>query len=196
MLYCGKYGWAAAVMLLAQPCSIYAQKIAMDIEGVTTDPQAIERPSLIFQPTAADEADYDKYFYFHRSGIGFSEAYADVRECDALASGRGRPAGTSALTTQYAAQYGLAGAIGAPIGAAIGDAIMGSAKRRKIYRINMRNCMGFKGYQRYGLSKNLWETFHFEEGNGRKDEEVRQQALRKQAAVASGDRPAHRALSL
>ena len=58
----------------------------------------------------------------------------------------------------------------------------------------MRNCMGWKGYQRYGLSKDLWDNFHFEEGNGRKKEEVRLVALTQQAMVASGPKPATKEL--
>ncbi len=88
------------------------------------------------------------------------------------------------------AQYGvLAAGLGSAIGSAIADAIFGSAERRKMRRINLRNCMGFKGYQRYPLTHDLWEKFNFEEGMGRKREGVRQEALVLQALVASGPTP-------
>jgi hypothetical protein len=121
--------------------------------------------------------------YFHRDGTSFAEAYADLRECDALSSGISYYGGDTAFMV---AQYGMAGAIGS----AIADAIYGSAERRRQRRLNMRNCMGFKGYQRYGLKKELWEAFNFEEGNGRKPDDEREAALRQQARVAAGPKPA------
>ena len=70
------------------------------------------------------------------------------------------------------------------------DAIFGSAERRRIKRVNLRNCMFFKGYDRYGLEKDLWQAFHFEEGLSRENAEDRAAALMKQARVASGPKPA------
>jgi hypothetical protein len=75
------------------------------------------------------------------------------------------------------------------LGSMMADAIFGSSARRKIRRINIRNCMGFKAYQRYGLKKDLWKEFNFEEGNGRKRDDVREAALLQQARVASGPKP-------
>ena len=95
------------------------------------------------------------------------------------------------------AQYGaLAGGIGGALGSAIADAIFGSAARRQQRRINLRNCMGFKGYQRYGLSEDLWKEFNFEEGLGRKKENERDDALELQALVASGPKPTTKELGL
>lgn len=100
-------------------------------------------PALDFTPTPEIEADFEKYFYFHREGTSFAEAYSDIRECDALSSGSSIYLGGNASTDAVAAQYGvLAGALGNAIGSAIADAIFGSAERRKQRRINMRNCMG------------------------------------------------------
>ena len=64
-----------------------------------------------------------------------------------------------------------------------------SAERRRLKRLNLRNCMHFKGYDRYGLAKDLWTEFNFEEGNGRKPEAERERAILMQARVASGPRP-------
>jgi hypothetical protein len=69
------------------------------------------------------------------------------------------------------------------------DAIFGSAERRRIKRINLRNCMYYKGYDRYGLEKELWQKFHFEEGLSRENAKDREAALLKQARVASGPKP-------
>ncbi|APZ97361.1 hypothetical protein BWQ93_01780 [Sphingopyxis sp. QXT-31] len=97
--------------------------------------------------------------------------------------------GDSYMSTYYATQYGMAGALGGAIGSAMADAIFGSAERRRIRRINMRNCMGFKGYDRYGMEKERWQAFHFEEGFGRVEDEKRTGYLMKQARVASGPKP-------
>ncbi|MBQ0772939.1 MAG: hypothetical protein KBT59_13905, partial [Sphingomonadales bacterium] len=83
----------------------------------------------------------------------------------------------------------LAGGIGGAIGNLMADAIFGSAERRKVRRINMRRCMAFKGYDRYGLEKDLWQAFHFEEGFGSVDDDKRREYLLKQAKVASGTKP-------
>jgi hypothetical protein len=162
------------------------------------DPVALTRPVMEFTATPEIEADFDKFFYFHRSETAFAEAYGDIRECDALASGSNIYMGaSSAQMGASMAQYGaLAGGVGGVIGSAIADAIFGSAARRQQRRINLRNCMGFKGYQRYGLAAEQWKDFNFEEGHGRKKEGERDDALELQALVASGPKPAARELGL
>ena len=151
---------------------------------------AIAMPELAFKLSTDDENNYEKYYYFHRPDTDFDSAYADIMECDALASGLGVYKGRSEPYPGYYGQNGIGGAIGS----VLADAIFGSAAKRKTRRINMRNCMGFKGYARYGLSKDVWKTFNFEEGSGREDEDVRTAALLKQARVASGANPAGKVL--
>ncbi len=153
-------------------------------------------PELQFTPTPIDEGDYDKFFYFHREGTSFLEAYADIKECDALSSGMSFYTNSDAAMNSATAQYGMAGAVGGAIGAALADAIFGSAQRRQMRRINLRNCMGFKEYRRYPLNRALWSEFNFEEGMGRKKENVREEALQLQALVASGPKPATKELGL
>ncbi|KTE42432.1 MULTISPECIES: hypothetical protein [unclassified Sphingopyxis] len=151
---------------------------------------AVDMPDTAFEATPADVETYDKYFYFHRDGTNFDTAYNDISECDAVSSGINYYAGgDSYMSTYYATQYGMAGALGGAIGSAMADAIFGSAERRRIRRINMRNCMGFKGYDRYGMEKERWQAFHFEEGFGRVEDEKRTGYLMKQARVASGPKP-------
>ena len=180
-------------LVLGQAQPALAQAAAPAAAPVLTLPSAdgLAMPKLDFTADPQIVSDYDKYFYFHRADTTFAESYADIRECDALASGSriyvGADAGSvAAASVNYGA---LAGGIGGVIGSVIADAIFGSAARRKERRIKMRNCMGFKGYQRYGLAKDLWEPFNFQEGNGRKKEEVRDRAMRLQALVASGPAP-------
>lgn len=151
---------------------------------------AVEMPDTSFEPTPEVIETYDKYFFFHRNGTDFDAAFNDLSECDAVSSGINYyGGGDSYMANYYVTQYGLAGAAGGVIGSAIADAIFGSAERRRIRRINMRNCMGFKGYDRYGMEKERWQTFHFEEGFGRVNDTKRDGYIMKQARVASGPTP-------
>ena len=153
--------------------------------------EAVEMPELAFDPSDVKEKDFEKYFYFHRENTSFDEAYADITECDSLVSGYNYYLGASdAAISNAMVQNGiLAGAIGGMIGSLLADAIFGSAERRKQKRINMRNCMYYKEYDRYGLKKDLWQAFHFEEGLSRENADKREAALMQQARVASGPKP-------
>lgn len=154
-------------------------------------------PKLDFVATPEIEKDFDKYFYFHRADTSFAEAYADIHECDALASGSSIYFDTSAATAAAAANSSvLAAGVGGAIAGAMMDAIFGSSARREQRRRNVRNCMYFKAYQRFGLSRDLWTEFNFEEGMGRKKEGRRNDALALQALVASGPAPKTRELGL
>lgn len=146
----------------------------------------VKMPDLAYAPAAEDAANYDKYFYFHRADTDFATAYADIVECDGYARG---------LTSGLSPSYGQ-GILGDMVADAIADAIYGSANRRKLRRSNMRACMSFKGYDRFGLSKQVWQTFNFEEGNNTVDEDVRTGFLKQQALVASSAAPQGKALGL
>ena len=74
-------------------------------------------------------------------------------------------------------------------------AIFVPGEKRLLRRVNMRQCMGFKGYDRIGLSKALWEPFNFEEGTGAEEEESRLKALKLQALVASTAAASEKVLS-
>lgn len=157
---------------------------------------AIEMPDIAFDPATVVADDYEKYFFFHRPDTSFSVAYADVLECDSPSSGINIYLGVDSNSIAAAsAQYGLAaGVIGGAIAGVMMDAIFGSAERRKARRVRMRNCMFFKGYDRYGLAKDLWQKFNFEEGLSKENAEDRSRALLMQARVASGPKPQTEAL--
>jgi hypothetical protein len=176
----------AAVALL--PSAASAQKV-MDraLKPIEIDPASVTTPQLQFTETDADKTGYDKYFYFVREDTDFATAYQDIRECDALARGMNFYLGGGQVPYPYAGT--MAGAVGGAIGSAVADAIFGSALRRQMRRTNLRKCMGYKGYSRYGLNKQLWEQFNFEEGNKTVREEQRQKYLQMQAKAAISGRP-------
>jgi hypothetical protein len=154
--------------------------------------KALEMPALAFTPTVEDPGNYDKYYYFHRKDTDFATAYADVSECDGYARGIASTFRYTDAPYPYAGT--LAGAAGGVIANAMIAAIFVPAEKRRMRRVNMRQCMGFKGYDRYGLSKDKWEPFNFEEGTGAEKEESRIKALKVQALVASAATPMGEAL--
>jgi len=186
----------AGLMLLLLPLAGAAQAQAIKNEPPIrefseTEIAAIQMPELAFEYDKVKAKDFEKYFYFHRPETSFDQAFADISECDSLGSGINFYAGANdAAIAGAMAQYGLlAGAVGGLIGGLMADAIFGSAERRKLKRINIRQCMFYKGYDRYGLKKDLWQEFHFEEGLSRENADKREAALLQQALVASGPKP-------
>lgn len=161
-----------------------------------TDEQraAVTMPKLEFTPSPEHEQDFDKYYYFHRPDTDFATAYADISECDGYA--RGLSSGIGYAQTPYPYAGTMAGAVGGAIGNAMVAAIFGSAEKRRLRRVNMRQCMHFKGYERYGLAKDVWQEFNFEEGFSGLGEKERQVYLRQQALVASSSKPQARGLGL
>jgi hypothetical protein len=153
----------------------------------------LEMPKLEFSATPEDEKNFDKYYYFRRDETDFPSAYADITECDGYARG---------LVSSYKYQdapYPYAGTIAGAAGGAIANVMMAAifvpGEKRRMRRVNMRQCMGFKGYERLGLNKELWETFNFEEGTGAEEEESRLKALKLQALVASKAAASEKVLS-
>jgi hypothetical protein len=151
------------------------------------DPATITLPDLKFTSDAKLEKDFDKYFYFHRDSTDFKTALADLRDCDGLSRGLASPYGNMDVPYPYNATPG--GLVGGALGNLMVAAIFGSAQVRATRRINMRRCMHFKGYQRYGLPKDIWKEFNFEEGFSELAEDKRQAFLKQQAKATSGPKP-------
>lgn len=158
------------------------------------DPASVQMPVLAGKSDPGDAGDYDKYYYFHRPDTDFATAYADVRECDGYARGLASGVGYTQVPYPYAGTLG--GAIGGALGNMMAQAIFGSGEKRRARRVNMRTCMHFKGYDRYGLPKKLWTEFNFEEGLSGVTEVERTRYLKQQALVASSAAPQEKALGL
>jgi hypothetical protein len=160
--------------------------------AATPNPAKLDLPDLSASASAADEADFDKYFYFHRADTTFEQALTDIRECDGYARGLASPFGYQEAGYPYAGT--MAGAVGGAIGNLMVAMIFGSAELRKARRTNMRRCMNYKGYDRFGLNKDVWQQFNFEEGLSHVAEDKRQAMLAQQAKAASIIQPAGRIL--
>ena len=168
------------------------ETVAMPSADEKIDVAAIVLPSLEYAASADLAKDFDKYYYFNRADTDFRTALADIRDCDGLSRGLSSPYGNSQVPYPYAGT--MAGAVGGAIGNLMVAAIFGSAQKRAARRVNMRRCMFFKGYQRYGLPKDVWQKFNFEEGLSSVEENKRQVYLMQQAKAASGERPRTEAL--
>ena len=200
-----RWGWAVAVVTFVAAVPIAAQDDGgksssaapmNDEEWRNWAPASaeIEMPELAFEESAETIKNYEKYYYFNRPDTSFEEALSDLRQCDGFS--RGLYGGDYYPNASMTAMYGLGGVIGGAIGGAIANAIYGSAEERRKRRVNMRRCMFFKGYERYGLSKELRVKFNFEEGNSDVPEKERQQMLAQQAKVAAGSKPQAEGLGL
>lgn len=144
---------------------------------------ALQMPKLDFKEAPEDATNYDKYYYFHRADTDFVSAFGDITECDGYA--RGLASSFKGADVPYPYAGTMAGAAGGLIANAMMAAIFVPGEKRRMRRVNMRQCMGFKGYDRIGLSKDLWTEFNFEEGTGAEAEESRLKALKLQALVAA-----------
>lgn len=151
-----------------------------------------QMPKLDGPVTPLDEGNFDKYYYFHRPATDVATAFDDISECDGYA--RGLQSGYRYQQAPYPYTYTMAGAVGGAIGNVMAAAIFGSAEKRRMRRVNMRACMGFKGYQRFGLPKELWEKFNFEEGLDSVPNDTRRELLLQQALVASRATPGGKVL--
>jgi len=163
-------------------------------EPAAPDPSTVSMPDLSGATTADDEKGFDKYYYFHRAGTDFATALADIQYCDGLARGLSTPFGNA--ETPYPYNGTLAGAVGGAIGNALVSAIFGSAQARHARRVNIRRCMHYKGYGRYGARKDAWQQFNFEEGLSGVADDKRRTFLMQQAKVASGPKPTAQELGL
>lgn len=173
----------------------YLPDSASPFGGVKIGPDtaaAVEMPKLDGAVTPLDEESFDKYFYFHRAETDLATAFGDISECDGYA--RGLSSGYQYQQAPYPYTYTMAGAVGGAVGNLMVAAIFGSAEKRKLRRVNMRNCMSYKGYQRFGLPKELWENFNFEEGLDSVSNDVRRKLLLQQALVASKSVPSGKVL--
>lgn len=187
-------GLLASLSVVASAAGAQTAKPAVDPMTVVPDPATVPMPKLDFVSTPLIEADFDKYYFFHRTGTTFEEALADLRDCDGFA--RGLSSGYKYQEAPYPYTYTAAGVAGGVIANVMIAAIFGSAEKRRLRRVNMRRCMGYRGYDRFGLEKDLWQEFNFEEGFSGEGEDKRQAMLAQQAKVASGPRPAGKELGL
>lgn len=127
------------------------------------------QPALAQDQGRPDEGNSWKYFYFHKAGVSAEQARSDIIECygygenlTVMKQGSNPTytsvpyGGTTGLSPANAA---LAGAAGAVLGAIL-TGFMDAGQRRAMERTNLRKCFGFKGYDRYELTKEEHQALH------------------------------------
>ena len=171
------------------PASVATPAPPARLDPFDVDPASITVPDLSFTMTPAIASDFQKYFYFHRADTDFNTALSDILECDAYARGlSGGQAGNVDMTSAIAT-YGIYGAAAGVLVGALAGAIFGSQEIRNRHRINLRTCMGYKGYGRYGLPKDIFTQFNSQDSSPGAMDAEQISLLRQQARIASGPRP-------
>ncbi len=157
--------------------------------GLAAEPQAapadVGAQVAAYRPAAEDEGQFRKYFFFRKTGVSPQDARADLAECRGYTRGlvyapllpKHVPPARWAVQGADSHMYGLGGEVAL--------ALVSPALVRAVAAANLRKCMGFKGYERYGLSKDLWEALNPKDAD---------QALALQAQIAAGPAPAQAAL--
>lgn len=125
------------------------------------DPAAIVVPDLSGSMRPDVIRNGAKYFFFHREGVTFTTAHADLAECflylqpsswESVSLNRFVPWDTrpGRKTTFSSNPYGLVGAL-------IVGAVEGTLNHRD-YQAKMRSCcMEPRGYVRYGVPEDIWK---------------------------------------
>lgn len=157
------------------------------------DPATVKVPALPLTIGPKERIDADSYFYFHKDGVSYETAFADLEQCR-LYAGSARQftlppkfvaLGTNVITREfdrtdhmqwYYQQYGMVGGMTASIMAAIIVPMVDEDNRNA----TMRRCMGYKGYQRYGLSSKAYKQI---------DSDSPAEKTARLALLASGPKP-------
>lgn len=147
------------------------------------DPATVTMPDMT--PTTDPDVIEDgwKYFYFHRAGVGYAEAYADFAECYRFLPPPA-VAGSLPAFTPWSEPLVPRPFVPGPnpygiIGVGIAALVAGPIERRA-FQTRMRRCMETRGYVRYPLRKSAWEQLI---------EDYSDDSIARQAIAASGPTP-------
>jgi hypothetical protein len=147
------------------------------------DPATITLPDMTPTRDRRVIADGWKYFYFHKAGATYAEAYADFAECY-----RFLPMATGMLPSlpmfvpwretpgvRHVERYNPYGLVGAAIFAMVSGPI-----ERRGHQARLRRCMEPRGYVRYPLAQAAWEQL---------TDDFSQRSIALQALAAVGPTP-------
>jgi len=152
------------------------------------DDLKVTAADLVFEASEKHTEEFHKYFYFHKEGVSFETARNEIGEChvyqDGPVGGEGEvvaivPRFVSLSENQSYKPYVYNDQGGGVVGAIIGGMIAGPILQKNRAQ-RYRKCMEYKGYDRYGISKDLWKTF---------SKGVPGDDLIMQASIASGPKP-------
>jgi hypothetical protein len=176
-------------MNLAVTCNAYGQAHINKEAETSQQPSdiklsAIVLPSLEFISNDKIIEQFHKNYFFHREGVDFKTALSDLNECEYYSTFNEpwvRPP-----TFMPFALNSIGGARTKPsynrptlMSAVFGGMVMKPLSRR-MHNANMRTCMNFRGYSRYGLT---------EEINTEIEKNGQEESLLIRAMIASGSKP-------
>lgn len=177
---------AAAALCLAMPATAQNTEIK-PVER--PDPASLSLPDMAFKPTPKDVRRYDTYYYFHKPGVSYEHAFADLDQCHGYALSSQLsvltptiiPLGAAALQDDSSrrAAYSNAFVMYGLIGMGLAAIFISEAEDDNA-RATVRKCMTYKHYVRYGLSRALFKKI--EEG-------ADAQRLGRWALIAAGPAP-------
>jgi hypothetical protein len=165
---------ASAALAALNPQSASAQ-------SAVPDPATIVAPDVAPTGVKQDWEDGNEYFYFHKVGVSFAQAYDDLAECFGyLPSGEVLPVPGFApwyekgerKKIERVPAYGL-------IGLGIAALIAGPLKR-SVQNAKLRRCLEPRGYIRYAIPVETWKGIYRAEP---------QQAVAVLAKLASSPQP-------
>lgn len=175
-----RIGIALAALLAAAPAALPA---ALAQPPGPPDPATITLPDMT--PTRDRRVIEQgwKYFYFHKAGASYAQAYADFAECY-----RFLPMATGMLPSlpmfvpwsetpgvRHIERYNPYGLVGAAI-----LAIASGPIERRGHQARLRRCMEPRGYVRYPLAERVWEQL---------TDDYSQRSIALQALAAVGPTP-------
>ena len=124
------------------------------------DPSTVTLPDMT--PTT-DRRDIDigwAYFYFHKAGVSYADAYADFAECYRFLPVLGTRAELPAFAPWNEPIIPRSLQLGPShmgLGGDIILAIVSGPLERRAFQGRMRRCMEPRGYVRYPLRREVWE---------------------------------------
>ena len=181
-------GVKGMIVAIASSCFVQSPAAADAIVPLTRpDPAGVTAPDLAFKPTYRDTEEYDYFFYFHKPGVSYEQAFADLDMCRlyGLQAQLVRvppgfvPIGTADVARPEVHRQLPVYTIGGVIGFLIVDMIVAAAEEDARAATN-RRCMFYKGYVRYGTSKAIFKQIDAGSDADR---------LARQARIASGPLP-------
>jgi hypothetical protein len=187
-----RFGIALAVAGLALSTAAAADGVIALEPLKAPDPATITAPALPLTFGPKDRIDADSYFYFHKQGVSYEAAFADLDQCRLYAQSatlfaqppKFVPLGTTTIrrdpvtpnTDFYYNQYGLVGGVTASI---IFMAVTAQVNEDN-HNATVRRCMAYKGYKRYGLSS---------AASGKIDTGTEAEKQARRALIAAGPAP-------
>lgn len=138
-----------------------------------------------FKPTPKDVRRFDDYYYFHKSGVSYEHAFADLEQCRVYAAMAQLiprmptviPVGDVPVRTD-GVRFGTPSPFGY-VGGAFANSLIAAGEEENSTATN-RRCMTYKGYRRFGTSRALFKQI---DGGGDAEKEARK------ALLASGVEP-------